>query len=193
MCISYFRGTLSLVLVPLKLTLAAYASLVLGPLKVKIFEANVWFYAMKAITSIILRFGTDGVDLSAPEFKQQDVSASEKILSKSHDHYHLYLSSLLRILTKLLLDSRVDIAEKQFWNFHISEKQAKANKDARPLPAGRKRKKRQVEELEPNGCVVEQIRGRAPDDPAYTLTFFQFDAESSPLSLYCSKCVLHFL
>ena len=58
-----------------------------------------------------------------------------------------------------------------------------------PLPAKgrRKRKKRQVTETSEGGCMVEQIKGRAPDQPAYLLTVFVFDSESTPFTEWCGK------
>ena len=67
---------------PLKLILSAYASLVLGPLKVKVFEANIWFYAMPAITGVIFGFGSDAEDFKGPSFSTVDVNVKDKALGK---------------------------------------------------------------------------------------------------------------
>ena len=76
------RGALDLVLVPLKLTLSAYAELNLIIKKVKVFEANIWFYAMKAITGTLFGFGTDAKDNVGPSFNTVDVNFKDKALGK---------------------------------------------------------------------------------------------------------------
>ena len=71
-------------------------------------------------------------------------------------------------------------------------KKVKATKKATSVPkiakAGRRKRETEVEFVE--GCAVEQIRGRHPEQPAYRLSAFAFDSESTPKMEYCSKWII---
>ena len=58
------------------------------------------------------------------------------------------------------------------------------------IAKSRRRRRRETETVFVEGCAVEQIRGRHPEQPAYRLSAFAFDSESTPKMEYCSKWII---